>query len=52
MIDDGFITIVGRIKELIIAGGFNVYPSEVEDPYARCPGSQSGSGGPALGARR
>jgi long-chain acyl-CoA synthetase len=30
MDDDGFFTIVDRIKELIITGGFNVYPSEVE----------------------
>ncbi|GAA1965148.1 long-chain-fatty-acid--CoA ligase [Agromyces allii] len=28
--DDGFVTIVDRIKELIITGGFNVSPSEVE----------------------
>jgi long-chain acyl-CoA synthetase len=28
---DGFVTIVDRIKELIITGGFNVYPSEVEE---------------------
>ncbi len=28
---DGFITIIDRIKELIITGGFNVAPSEVED---------------------
>jgi long-chain acyl-CoA synthetase len=27
---DGFITVVDRIKEVIITGGFNVYPSEVE----------------------
>lgn len=27
---DGFITIVDRIKELIISGGFNIAPSEVE----------------------
>jgi len=27
---DGFTTIVDRVKELIIAGGFNVSPSEVE----------------------
>ena len=28
---DGFVTIVDRIKELIVTGGFNVYPSEVEN---------------------
>jgi fatty-acyl-CoA synthase len=32
MIDeDGYVHIVGRRKELIIRGGFNVYPREVED---------------------
>jgi long-chain acyl-CoA synthetase len=31
MSDDGFVTIVDRIKELIVTGGFNVAPSEVED---------------------
>lgn len=28
--DDGFITVVDRLKEIIITGGFNVAPSEVE----------------------
>jgi long-chain acyl-CoA synthetase len=28
---DGFLFIVGRIKELIIRGGYNVYPLEIED---------------------
>ncbi|MEI5584738.1 MULTISPECIES: long-chain-fatty-acid--CoA ligase [unclassified Agromyces] len=28
--EDGFVTIVDRLKELIITGGFNVSPSEVE----------------------
>ena len=31
-------SIVGRIKELIITGGFNVYPLEVEDELLRLPG--------------
>ena len=31
MEDDGFIKIVSRIKEMIITGGFNVYPAEVEE---------------------
>jgi malonyl-CoA/methylmalonyl-CoA synthetase len=31
-------SIVGRIKELIISGGFNVYPLEVEDEMLRVPG--------------
>ncbi|MXQ07861.1 AMP-binding protein [Alphaproteobacteria bacterium GH1-50] len=28
---DGYLTIVGRAKDLIITGGLNVYPKEVED---------------------
>lgn len=28
---DGFIKIVSRIKEMIISGGFNIYPAEVEE---------------------
>lgn len=38
MDDDGFLTIVDRIKELIITGGFNVAPSEVEDALRAHPG--------------
>ncbi|MBH0117515.1 AMP-binding protein [Salinibacterium sp. NG253] len=34
---DGFVTIVDRIKELIITGGFNVAPSEVEEALRRHP---------------
>jgi len=28
--EDGYVSIVGRAKDLIISGGFNVYPKEVE----------------------
>lgn len=31
MEEDGFIRLVARIKEIIITGGFNVYPDEVEE---------------------
>ena len=31
MDEDGFVRIVDRIKELIVTGGFNVSPTEVED---------------------
>lgn len=35
---DGFFTLVDRIKELIITGGFNVYPTEVEEALRQVPG--------------
>jgi long-chain acyl-CoA synthetase len=35
---DGFTTIVDRIKELIITGGFNVAPSEIESVLRGFPG--------------
>ncbi len=36
--DDGFVTVVDRKKELIITGGFNVSPSEVERVVNAVPG--------------
>jgi long-chain acyl-CoA synthetase len=38
MDEAGFVTIVDRIKELIITGGFNVYPTEVERVLRQVPG--------------
>ncbi len=35
---DGYLRIVGRSKEMIITGGFNVYPREVEEVLAAHPG--------------
>lgn len=35
---DGFVTVVDRIKELVITGGFNVMPSEVEAALRSFPG--------------
>jgi long-chain acyl-CoA synthetase len=34
---DGFVTVVDRKKDLVIRGGFNVYPREVEEALARHP---------------
>ncbi len=35
---DGYLTIVGRSKDLIISGGYNVYPAEVESALNDLPG--------------
>lgn len=35
---DGFVTIVGRSKDLIISGGYNVYPAEIESCINELPG--------------
>jgi long-chain acyl-CoA synthetase len=34
---DGFVTVVDRIKELIISGGFNIAPTEVEEALTSHP---------------
>jgi malonyl-CoA/methylmalonyl-CoA synthetase len=36
--EDGYYAISGRAKELIITGGYNVYPREVEEVIEGCPG--------------
>ena len=35
---DGYVTIVGRSKDLIISGGYNVYPAEIEGYVNDMPG--------------
>ena len=35
---DGYLTIVGRAKDLVISGGYNVYPKEVEMAIDALPG--------------
>ncbi|AJG22559.1 Fatty-acid-CoA ligase FadD7 [Cupriavidus basilensis] len=35
---DGYLSIVGRIKEMIIRGGENIYPKEIEDVLHDFPG--------------
>jgi acyl-CoA synthetase (AMP-forming)/AMP-acid ligase II len=35
--DDGFLYFIGRIKDIIITGGVNVYPKDIEDVVATHP---------------
>lgn len=35
--DDGYLTLVGRSKEMIIRGGENIYPKEIEDALSTHP---------------
>ncbi|ORY55634.1 uncharacterized protein BCR38DRAFT_452017 [Pseudomassariella vexata] len=37
---EGYITITGRIKDLIIRGGENIHPAEIENILFQCPGIQ------------
>ncbi len=38
MDEKGFFKIVDRKKDMILVSGFNVYPNEIEDVVAACPG--------------
>ena len=38
MLDTGHVKIVDRKKDMILVSGFNVYPNEIEDVVASCPG--------------
>ena len=37
MDDEGYVNIVGRIKDMIIRGGENIYPREIEEFLYTCP---------------
>ena len=37
MAEDGYVNIVGRSKDMVIRGGENIYPREVEDVLYRHP---------------
>jgi malonyl-CoA/methylmalonyl-CoA synthetase len=36
--ENGYVTILGRGKDLVITGGFNVYPKEIEEEIDAIPG--------------
>jgi len=38
MDEKGYFAIVDRKKDMILVSGFNVYPNEIEDVIAQCPG--------------
>lgn len=35
---DGYLTIVDRAKDMVLVGGFNVFPNEVDEVLNACPG--------------
>ncbi|MEQ9506395.1 MAG: AMP-binding protein [Hyphomonas sp.] len=36
--EDGYLTIVDRAKDMVLVGGFNVFPNEVDEVLNACPG--------------
>lgn len=53
--DQENVTIVGRCKDMVIRGGFNVYPSDIEEQLLKLPGVQTaavvGAPHPILGEK-
>ena len=43
--DDGYLAIVGRKKEIIIRGGLNIAPREIEDLLVEMPAVRAVGGG-------
>lgn len=37
-IEDDYLFVVDRVKDMIISGGENIYPAEIENALAACPG--------------
>ena len=37
MVGDGYVNIVGRVKDMVIRGGENIYPREIEEFLHRNP---------------
>ena len=35
--DHGYLFVLGRLKDMIISGGINIYPSDIEDVFLRHP---------------
>ena len=44
MDDEGYVNIVGRIKDMIIRGGENIYPREIEEFLHTHPARRRGPG--------
>src|SRR5438128_2032357 len=51
MDEDGFLTLRDRSKDMIISGGSNIYPREIEEVLLRPPDPRRGFGGGAPGSR-
>jgi malonyl-CoA/methylmalonyl-CoA synthetase len=49
---DGYVTLRGRASELILSGGFNVYPREIEEVLLEQPGVREAAVVGAPDARR